>query len=65
VDGKRDETEISEQSVAILQHVALLQTLLAFFAGLIKLIAFTDHLLTVENIRHRICCKITTPIINP
>ena len=35
VDGKRDELEISEDVVAILQHVALSQILVAFFANLI------------------------------
>jgi len=36
VDDKGGETEISEQSGAILQHVALLQILHAFFANSMK-----------------------------
>jgi hypothetical protein len=33
VDGKKDELEINEDGVAILQHVALLQIWLSFFAN--------------------------------
>jgi len=62
MDGKRDGTDISEQSGAILQHVALLQISLSFFANSMKLRGFTDQLLTADNVRCTICCKVTTPV---